>query len=80
MGRNKASRPKGRFTLRKDNGANKEGLFPIYINYSVDRKIASYPTTIWVSEKDWDAEKQMVLKSESQHIRYNNFLDKKKSV
>jgi len=79
MGRIRTSRPVGSFFLRKDLKPNKEGKYEIYIRYSLKRNPAKAPTTIWVFEKDWDEANQRVKRSEPQHARCNNILDKKKN-
>ncbi len=79
MGRIRTSRPVGSFFLRKDLKPNKEGKHEVYIRYYLKRNPAKAPTTIWVYEKDWDEANQRVKRSEPQHARYNNILDKKKN-
>ena len=41
MGRAKSLTNKGRFYLRKDRKANEKGEYPIYVQYTIDRKIRS---------------------------------------
>ncbi|MFV0470675.1 MAG: tyrosine-type recombinase/integrase [Paludibacteraceae bacterium] len=79
MGRIRTNRPVGSFFLRKDLKPNKEGKNEIYIRYYLKRMPAKSPTTVWVYEKDWDEVNQRIRKSESQHVRLNNMLDKRRN-
>lgn len=40
MGRKKSLSNKGRFFLRKDRKPNDKGEYPIYVQYTIDRKVA----------------------------------------
>lgn len=74
MGRKKTLNNDGRFILYKYNGANKAGEFNVYLQYTIDRKVAQAATGVWIKESDWDEKSQKVKTSHPQAIRYNGVL------
>lgn len=61
--------------LRKK--ANKQGLYPIAIRITKNRKSSFIYTGQYVALKDWDASKQRVKKSHANSTRLNNFINTK---
>lgn len=78
MGRVKSLSNSGSFVLRKDN-QNAKGEYQVYIQYSLDRKIAKDKTDVWVKEKEWNDKAQKVRSVHPQNLRLNKILDKKKN-
>lgn len=78
MGRKKSLRNAGKFFLRTDREPNRMGEYPIYIQYTLDGKVAKGETGVWVKEKDWDAGKQRVRSAHRLTARLNLVLDEKK--
>ena len=78
MGRVKSLSNSGSFVLRKDN-QNAKGEYQVYIQYSLDRKIAKDKTDVWVKEKEWNDKAQKVRSVHPQSVRLNKILDKKKN-
>ena len=78
MGRVKSLSNSGSFVLRKDN-QNAKGEYQVYIQYSLDRKIAKDKTDVWVKEKEWNDKAQKVRSIHPQNLRLNKILDKKKN-
>lgn len=78
MGRKKSLRNVGKFFLRTDREPNRMGEYPIYIQYTLDGKIAKGETGVWVKEKDWDANRQRVRSTHRMATRLNQVLDEKK--
>lgn len=78
MGRVKSLSNSGSFVLRKDN-QNAKGEYQVYIQYSLDRKIAKDKTDVWVKEKEWNDKAQKVRATHPQSVRLNKILDKKKN-
>lgn len=50
MGRAKSLTSKGRFYLRKDRKPNEKGEYPIYVQYTIDRKIAKADMGVSIGE------------------------------
>lgn len=78
MGRVKSLSNSGSFVLRKDS-QNAKGEYQVYIQYTLDRKIAKGTTDVWVKEKEWNNKAQKVRSIHSQCVRLNKMLDKKKN-
>lgn len=78
MGRVKSLSNSGCFVLRKDN-QNAKGEYQVYIQYTLDRKIAKDKTDVWVKEKEWNDKAQKVRSTHPQSVRLNKILDKKKN-
>lgn len=78
MGRPKASKLMGKFYLRKDRNADKNGKYAVYIDYSIGAKHAKTDTEVWVEEKYWDNTKKEVNSKHPQQKRLNNQLEKKR--
>ncbi|MDE6522251.1 MAG: hypothetical protein K2L17_05490 [Muribaculaceae bacterium] len=55
---------KGRFFLRTNQGADKEGKYPIYINYSIGLKHARVSTKIRIKECEWDKDKEEIFSND----------------
>lgn len=66
-----------KIVLRKK--SNKEGLFPLCIRVTKDRKTTFIFTGQYINEKDWDNNLSKVKKSHPNSNRLNNFLIKKLS-
>jgi len=66
-----------KITLRKK--ANKEGLFPLVIRVTKDRKTTFVYTGYYIEEKHWDDKNKRVKKSHPTSTRLNNLLIKKLS-
>jgi site-specific recombinase XerD len=64
-----------KMTLRKK--ANKEGLFPLAIRITKDRKTTFVYTGYYLDKKHWDETNRKVKKSHSNSTRLNNLLLKK---
>ena len=81
MGRKKQDRPTATFYLKNDSDrtADKEGKYPIYIRYYVNRRKVVRSLNVWVKESDWDSVKQRVLSTDNQHSRINKIIDRKKT-
>lgn len=60
MGRNKSLNNAGSFYLRTEAASNDKGEYAVYLQYTLDRKVAKATTGVWVEEKYWDAKKQRV--------------------
>ena len=60
MGRKKSLQNAGKFILRTEREPNRQGEYPVYIQYTLDGKVARGETGVCVNEKDWDATKQRV--------------------
>lgn len=78
MGRVKSLSNSGSFVLRKDNQNSKDEC-QVYIQYTLDRKVAKDKTNVWVKEKEWNDKTQKVRSVHSQSVRLNKILDKKKN-
>ena len=78
MGRVKSLSNSGSFVLRKDS-QNAKGEYQVYIQYTLDRKIAKGTTDVWVKEKEWNDKVQKVRSIHPQCVRLNKMLDKKKN-
>lgn len=78
MGRVKASKMTGKFYLRTDRNADKNGKYAIYLDYVIGTKHARTDTEIWVEEKYWDADKRQVSRKHPQCARLNNQLELKR--
>ena len=68
MGKRERKEIKGRFFLRTNQGADKEGKYPIYINYSIGTKHARASTKIRIKECEWDKDNEVII---SEDIRVN---------
>lgn len=79
MGRAKSLTNKGRFYLRKDRKPNEKGEYPIYVQYTIDRKIAKADIGVSIGENQWDESKQRVRSSHPLATRINNMLDRKRN-
>jgi integrase/recombinase XerD len=66
-----------KITLRKK--ANKEGLYPLVIRITKDRKTNFIYTGQYIAEKDWDEVNRKIRKSHPNSVRLNNYLRKKES-
>lgn len=66
-----------KITLRKK--ANKEGLFPLVIRITKDRKTTFVYTGYYLDKKHWDEKNKRVKKSHPTSTRLNNLLLKKLS-
>ena len=64
--------------MRKDN-QNAKGEYQVYIQYTLDRKIAKDKTDVWVKEKEWNDKTQKVRSIHPQSVRLNKILNKKKN-
>jgi len=76
MGRVKSLHNKGQFVLRTEQKAKAKDEYPIYIQYTLDRKVAKASTNVWVKESDWDNEQQNVKRTHPQCTRLNKILQK----
>lgn len=79
MGRAKSLTNKGRFYLRKDRKPNEKGEYPIYVQYTIDRKITKADMGVSIGENQWDENKQRVRSSHPLATRINNMLDRKRN-
>ncbi|MDL2305958.1 site-specific integrase, partial [Bacteroides sp. OttesenSCG-928-D19] len=75
-GRIKSLHNKGQFVLRTEQKANTKNEYPIYIQYTLDRKVAKGTTNVWVKECDWDIGQQKVKRTHPQSVRLNKMLQK----
>jgi integrase/recombinase XerD len=66
-----------KIVLRKKQ--NKDGLFPLALRITKDRRTSFIHTGYSIKEKDWDSVSQRVKKSHTNSTRLNNFLIKKLS-
>ena len=78
MGRVKASKMTGKFYLRTDRNADKNGKYAIYLDYVIGTKHARTDTEVWIEEKYWDADKRQVSRKHPQCARLNNQLELKR--
>lgn len=78
MGRKKSLRNAGKFILRTEREPNRQGEYPVYIQYTLDGKVARGETGVCVKEKDWDASKQRVRSTHRMATKLNQVLDEKK--
>ena len=78
MGRLKASKLTGKFYLRKDRGADKNGKCAIYLDYVLGQQHARVETGEWIEEKYWDARKCMVSNKHPQCARLTQKLELKR--
>lgn len=78
MGRVKSLSNSGSFVLRKDS-QNAKDEYQVYIQYTLDRKVAKDKTDVWVKEKEWNGKAQKVRSVHPQSVRLNKMLDKKKN-
>lgn len=78
MGRIKSLSNSSSFVFRKDS-QNVKGEYQIYIQYSLDRKIAKDKTEVWVKESEWNDKAQRVRSNHPQSVRLNKMLDKKRN-
>lgn len=78
MARKKTFRNAGKFLLRMDRKANPKNEYPLYIQYTVDCKIAKGETGVWIQLKDWDDKNQRVRGSNPLHDKMNKLLFEKK--
>lgn len=75
MGKLKNLHNNAKFLLRTDGNPNAKGEYPVYIQYSLDRKVAKGECDVMVKEEDWDAEKQVVRVSNPAFRVLNSRLD-----
>jgi integrase/recombinase XerD len=66
-----------KIVLRKKQ--NKDGLYPLALRITKDRRTSFIHTGYSIKEKDWDSGSQRVKKSHTNSTRLNNFLIKKLS-
>lgn len=78
MGRVKPSKMTGKFYLRTDRNADKNGKYAIYLDYVIGTKHARTDTEIWIEEKYWDADRRQVSRKHPQCARLNGQLELKK--
>ena len=78
MGRVKASKLTGKFYLRTDRNADKNGKYAIYLDYVIGTKHARTDTEVWIEDKYWDADKRQVSRKHPQCARLNNQLELKR--
>lgn len=78
MGRVKASKLTGKFYLRTDRNADKNGKYAVYLDYAMGTKHARTDTEVWVEEKYWDVDKREVSRKHSQYMYLNKQLELKK--
>lgn len=76
MGRPKPTKLKGKLFLRTDRKADKNGRYPIYIDYHIGTKHARVASEIWVEEKYWDVKKGEVSSSHPLATSLNRQLSK----
>lgn len=69
--------PKARFICREDI-TNSMGEHPVYISYSVERKVAKTDTTVWVKREYWNDSRQCVKASHPRHDQLNAMLQVKR--
>lgn len=81
MGKAKSLNNSGKFILRTDLRANSRGEYPLYVQYTLDRKVAKGECEVSVKEEDWNEQKQVVRASNSSYRILNSRLaDKKRKV
>lgn len=78
MARKKSLRNVGKFILRQDRKSNPRNEYPLYIQYTLDGKVAKGETGVWVQAKDWDDNRQRVKGSHPMAERLNKIIDEKK--
>jgi len=78
MARKKSLRNVGKFILRQDRKSNPRNEYPLYIQYTLDGRIAKGETGVWVQNKDWDENRQRVKGSHPMAERLNKIIDAKK--
>ena len=78
MGRLKASKMTGKFYLRKDRGADRNGKCAIYLDYTLGQRHARVETGEWIEEKFWDRQKRMVSNKHPQCARLTQKLELKR--
>ena len=78
MGRVKPSKMTGKFYLRTDRSADKNGKYAIYLDYVIGTKHARTDTEVWIEEKYWDADKRQVSRKHPQCARLNNQIELKR--
>ena len=78
MARKKSLRNVGKFILRQDRKSNPRNEYPLYIQYTLDGKVAKGETGVWVQTKDWDDNRQRVKGSHPMAERLNKIIDAKK--
>ena len=69
--------PKAHFILREEI-ANSDGEYPIYITYSIDQKTAKASTGIFVPKTEWDFKRSKVKRSHARHMQLNSVLQLKR--
>lgn len=67
----KKNKIEGRFWLRKDQRPNKEGRYPIYIDYSIGTTHARASTKVRVKESEWNAISQEIVSSDEEINKMN---------
>jgi len=78
MARKKSLRNVGKFILRQDRKSNPRNEYPLYIQYTLDGRIAKGETGVWVQNKDWDENRQRVKGSHPMAEHMNKIIDAKK--
>lgn len=76
MGRIKSLNNAGKFILRTDKTPNSKNEHQIYIQYTLDRRVAKAPTDVWVKETEWNSSKEQVRATNPLHSRLNGMLAK----
>lgn len=61
------------------NKPNKEGLYPLVVRITKDRKSTYVYTGDYIEQKHWDKEGRKIKKSHPNSVRLNNLLTKKLS-
>lgn len=78
MGKVKNLNNSGKFILRTDLRANSRNEYPIYIQYTLDRKVAKGECEVMVKEADWNDEKQIIRPSKPGFRALNTRLEDKR--
>ena len=76
MGRPKPTKLKGKLFLRTDRKADKNGKYPIYIDYTIGAKHARIASEVWIEEKFWDVKNGEVSSSHPLAVSLNRQLSK----